>query len=209
MVLLCLLIHSTYRKDETISNLKSVIDEKNDTIHYYLNENGRLVSEKKAAEVRANELRALYPQIYKSITNDLNIRMRDLKAYMESEFKVTGTGTSEVHNHYNNQSGVKEITSRDGYLDYSGVIIDSVTAKYSYTYTDTIKQTISAKRRWFFGNESLYGSAVLSNPNAKIIGGKSVLIKEYRDKRFGLGVGVFYDGTFRLGVGIHYNLLKF
>lgn len=194
-----------------IANLQSAIEEKNGKITHYMNENGRIVAEKNAAEIEVNQLRSMYPEIYKSISKDFNIRIKDLKAYMESEFKVTGSGKSDVHNHYypESKSNVMEVVSRDGYLDYSGVILDSTQARYTYTYTDTIKQTISVKRKWFLGNEKMYGSATLSNPNARVIGGKSILMREYKDKRFGLGMGVYYDGTFRLGVGLQYNILKF
>lgn len=200
-----------YRMDQKISRFKSVIDEKNSLISHYINENGRVVADKKAAEVRASEIKSMYPEIYASVKKDFDIKIKDLKAYMQSEFKATGSGKSDVHNHYYPATGsvATDIVSRDGYLDYKGTIIDSVRATYEYSYTDTIKYAISVRRDWLFGNEKLYSSATLSNKNAKIYGSRSILIDDYRDKRWGLGVGLFYDGRVRLGVGVQYNLLKF
>lgn len=200
-----------YRMGQKTDRLQSVIDEKDGLISYYVNENGRVVAEKRAAEVRANEIKSMYPEIYASVKRDFDIKIKDLKAYMQSEFKATGSGKSDVHNHYHTATGsvATDIVSRDGYLDYKGTIIDSVRATYEYSYTDTIKYAISVRRDWLFGNEKLYSSATLSNKNAKIYGSKTVLVTNYRDKRWGLGVGLFYDGRVRLGVGIQYNLIKF
>lgn len=210
-ITIALLLSVIYKQDQRISSLSSVIEEKSSEVSYYKNENGKIVAEKKAAEITASELRKMYPEIQKSIAKDFGIKVKDLKLYMESQFKSTGGGKAEVHNHYypDEKTSYTEISANDGYLEFKGKVYDSLTASYQYSYTDTIKQTMSMKRDWILGNQYLYGSATLSNPNAKVTGGKAVLMKDYKDKRWGVGVGLFYDGRPRLGLGIQYNVVRF
>lgn len=205
------LIHGISKRDSEIANLSSVVSEKNDSVSYYRNSSDRAVAEKLAAQLEANQLKKIYPEIHRSLSKDFDIRVRDLKAYMESKFTAFGSGDSEVHYHYHpdTKSTTIDVISSDGYLDYKGTVIDSSRSTFSYTYSDTIKQTISTRKSWVFGDEKLYGSAVLSNPNAKVTGSKSVLMTEYKDKRWGIGVGLFYSGNVAIGVGIQYNLIKF
>lgn len=203
--------------ERRIDSYESVISEKNSQIEYFMNENGQLVAGKQAAEVAVKDLKSMYPEIYRSLSRDLDVKLKDLKTYMESGFKASGSGNGQIHNHYYSNESGDSILSRslvidDTYLNLKATILDSANSPYTYTYSDTIKQTISIKRKWFLGNEYLYGSAVLSNPNANITSSKNILIQDYKDKRFSLGIGTFYDpssGKIRLGVGLSYALFKF
>lgn len=175
------------------------------------------MAQKQAAEVMAGEVKSMYPELYKALSRDLDVKVKDLKAYIQSEFKVTSSGKGQVtNNYYTTSTDVRrkyqQFTAGDGYLSIKADLIDSLNAPYTYTYTDTIKQSISVKRKWLLGKEYLYGSAAISNPNAKIIGSQNILIKDYRDKRWGLGVGAIYDPfTSRASVGISFSyiLVKF
>lgn len=203
--------------EKRINSYESVIAEKNSQIEYFMNENGKLVAGKQAAEVAVRDLKSMYPEIYRALSRDLDVKVKDLKAYMESGFLASGSGNGEIHNHYytneNGDSvGVQKFVVNDSYLLLRATLIDSLNAPYTYTYSDTIKQSISIKRKWILGNEYLYGSATLSNPNAKITSSKNVLMQEYRDKRFSIGLGALYEpssGKIRLGVGVNYALFKF
>ena len=96
-------------------------------------------------------------------------------------------------------------------MDFSAKVYDSLNAPYVYTYSDTLQYAFHVKKKWFLGNEQLYGSGMLSNPNAKITNSTSVLIKDYRDKRFYLGAGMSYDinGNFVPSIQIGYSIYKF
>jgi hypothetical protein len=204
-------------KNEVIEQLNSAVAEKNAIITYHKNLEGKLVAQKDAAELQAKDLKKIYPEIYNALRQELNVKTNDLKVYIKSEIKAVGSGEGEItNNYYTTPAGErKEYTTfsmDDGYLQMQADIFDSLTAKYSYSYSDTIQQAISTKKKWFLGKEQLYGSATLSNKNAKVVNSQNILIKDYKDKRFGLGVGVLYDPfttSFHLGVGIQYNLIKF
>lgn len=165
----------------------------------------------------AKDIKSMYPELYKALSRDLDVKVKDLKAYIQSEFKVSSSGKGQVTNNYytTNTGGkhpYKQFTASDGYLSIKADIIDSLNAPYTYTYTDTIKQSISVKRKWLLGREQLYGSATISNPNAKVVGSQNILIKEYRDKKWGLGVGAIYDpfmGRAGIGISFSYILVKF
>jgi hypothetical protein len=200
-----------------IDSFESVIAEKNSQIDYFMNENGKLVAGKAAAEVAYSDIKNMYPELYRSLSKDLDVKVKDLKAYIQTEFKASGSGTGTVtNNYYVSESGERvgssDLVISDGWLLLTATILDSTKAPYSYTYSDTVKQSISLKRDWILGNEKLYGSATLSNPNSKVTGSTNILIREYKDKRFSLGVGAIYDpssGRFHLGVGVNYALFKF
>jgi hypothetical protein len=193
---------------------ESILSEKNATIEYYRTQTGRLVAEKNAAVLRSRDLEKAYPEIYKALKTDFDIKTKDLKAYIRSEIQATGSGTADIINndyHYGVKQGA-QLRVNDNYLKLEATVLDSLHASYSYTYSDTIQQAISIRKKWFLGRETLYGSAMLSNPSAKVVGSTNISIDNYRDKRFGLGVGVFYDpftNSPRVGIGVTYNLIKF
>lgn len=210
------LTNGIYKREQQIEELRSVLNETNSKIEYYKNEHGLLVAQKAAAELRASELKAMYPDIYNSISKDLNIKVKDLKAYIESSFKATSSGTGSItNNYYQTAYGKKHysvFSASDGFLNIRAELVDSLHTPYSYTYTDTVKQSISVKKRWFLGNDKLYGSATMANPKAIITGSSNILITQYRDKRWALTVGLMYDPFSRQvvpGIGIGYNLIKF
>lgn len=201
------------RKDNV--RLSGIITEKNAALEFTKNEVGRLVAEKKAAEIEAKDLKRMYPEIYNAITKELNIKTKELKAYIKSEIEVAASGKGVINNnhYYTLPSGdtvrVSQYSMDDGFLKFKANLLDS---SYTYLYQDTVKQAIALKKKWLLGKESLYGSATLSNPSAKVVGSQSILINDYKDKRFGLGIGILYDpfsGQPHFGVGLQYNLIKF
>jgi hypothetical protein len=210
------------RQEKLLEQKNSVIKEQNAVIEYRTNELGKVIADKNAAEISYKELRESYPKLAESITRDFDIKLKNLKVYMEAEFKASGKGNSTVNNHYYTDStGVRvpfwKLKASDGYLDLLATVYDSTNAPFKYDYSDTIKYAFNVKKKWFLGNETLYGSGMLSNPNAKINNSTSILIKDFRDKRWSLGpyVGVmpYYDDKlsfrFSVGVGLQYSVFKF
>lgn len=202
---------------ETVKNKDSIIAEKNDSLEYRRNESGRLVAEKLAAEASYKEIREAYPRLAAELKADFDVKMKDLKAYVRNEIQASGSGNAEVHNHYTTDSTGKrypywELKASDGYLNFSADVIDSLHAPYKYSYQDTIVTVVHTKKKNWFAKEKLFTSSSLSNPNAKSVNSTSLLVSDYKDKRWVVWAGVGYDiinTQPMLGVGIGYALIKF
>jgi hypothetical protein len=203
--------------NDVVQSYKSIIDQKNSEIEFHVNDKGRIVAEKGAAEMRYKDLQRSYPSIYNSIKNDMDIKMKNLRAYIQSEFQASASNNGTITNNYiissdSTKKQYRVLNVNDGYLKLVSYIGDSSVSPYNYTYADTIKQAISIRRSWFLGREHMYSTATMSNPNSIIRGNTSILIKDYRDKRFGVGIGATYNpfaNKVFVGIGIQYNLFKF
>jgi len=212
------LFHRNRDLAEQIDHKNNIIAEKEDTIRYKTNNEGKLVAEKLAAQATAKEIAKAYPNIEEEIKRDFDVKLGDMKAYIKNQFAANGKGNSTINNHYYTDSAGNEFKRRDllfqdGYLRFTASIYDSADIASSfYTYSDTITTVIHSKKKWFLGKESLYASSLLRNPNAKVTGTTNLLVDTYRDKRFVIYVGAGYDPfnnqpTISLGVG--YALIKF
>jgi hypothetical protein len=203
----------------------SVIAEKDAIIQYHVNEKGQLVAQKEAAEIRSKDLENSYPKIYETLKRDMDINAKNLKAYIQNEFAAHGTGQGSVTtNNYYDTATHKQVRFRDfhmsdGYLTFDTRLYDSLqTSLYRYTYSDTAKTAISAKRKWFLGKEQLFATTVFSNPSSKITGTTNILVNNYRDKRFSVSLSAGY-GLVKVGDEVHtgwfagpsvsYSLFKF
>lgn len=203
------------------TQLSSVINEKNDSIHYHKNENGKVVAQKVAAELRAKDLEKAYPEIAESIRKELGIEIRNLKAYIKNEFSARGggTGTTVTNNYYDTATQkrvyFRDFSMDDGHLTFSTRVYDSLkTSPYRYLYQDTAQTAIASNKKFWqvWKDERLYATTMFSNPNAKINGTTSILVNNYRDKRWVLSVGGYVDPIRQqAGVSINfgYALIKF
>lgn len=209
-------MHKNGKLKDQLYQKESVINEKNAVIQYRENQAGKLIAEKQATEISYKELQQSYPKLAEAIVKDFDIKIKNLRAYMSAEFQARGQGSSTINNHYYTDStGVQipfwKLKASDGYLNFLASVYDSTNAPYEYTYTDTIQYTFNVKKKWFLGNEKLYGSGLLGNPNAKITNSTSIHIKKYRDKRFYLGAGFSYgiDGKLLPSVHAGYSIIRF
>lgn len=220
VVLIAMLGITLYVNHNLKSDLESktsIIEEKTAEIAYRTSETGRIIAEKVAAEATAKHFAEAYPQLAEELKKEFEIKLKDVKAYVRNEIMAQGKGEgTTVNNYYTDSTGVKrlkqEISIDDNYLRLEAIILDTNRYTYNYIYTDTITTVISAKRKWFLGNEKLFATSSLRNPNAKVTGTTNILIKDHRDKRFVLSAGAYYD-PFRqnYGLGVHfgYALIKF
>jgi hypothetical protein len=219
-LVLILVLLGNYAIDLYSANKRknTVISEKDDTIRHYINENGRVVAEKTAALITAKELSQAYPLIAAELKNDFDIKLKNLRAYMQSQFAAQGSGNATITNNYHIDSlgrkvHFKDFDVSDGYLTFHSVLYDSlVTAPYKYLYQDTISTAINVKKKWLFGNEKLYSSSMLKNPNAKVTGTTNILIDTHKDKRWYIGIGASYNpinNTIGPSVNVGYTLIKF
>lgn len=205
-----------WETDKRVQGLQSANAAQQSEISYHTSRSGKLIAERQAAELRVKEFKETYPKMAEDITRDFDIKIKNLKAYMQSEFQAVGKGDADItNNYYTDSTGVRrsywELKASDGYLDFSSTVLDSLHAPYKYTYSDTIKYAFSVKKKWLFGKQSLYGSGMLGNPNAKITNTQSVLINDFKDKRFGVGpyVGYGLNGKVSFGLSVQYSLIKF
>jgi hypothetical protein len=196
-------------------SLSSAIEEKNAEIKYRTNERGKLIAEKQVAEIRAKDLEQAYPKLAESIIKDFDIKLKNLRAYMQAEFAAHGQGQSSItNNYYTDSTGVQksywQLKAADGYLDFQADVYDSLHAPYKYVYSDTMKYAFNLHGKWY-ERKKLYGSGMLSNKNAKITNSTSILINDYKDKRFGIGpyVGMDYRLQPSFGISVHYSIVKF
>ena len=210
------LVSALRRAHNKIDSDQSVIAEKNDSIHYHKAKNGQIVAEKLAAEIKPKDLAKDYPEVAEQL-KQLGIELKSVKAVMHETIAAKGSGNSTVtNNYYTDSAGVKHkainLGVSDGYLTFKATVYDSLNAPYSYEYVDVITMAMHTKKKWLFGNYSLYGSGSLKNPNAKILSSTNVLIKDYKDKRWSIGPYVGYD-VIRLkptaGLSVQYSLIRF
>lgn len=211
-----LLFHWATELQDKTNDLESVIREKDSEIEYRRTREGRIVASKDAAELRAQEIANNYPKIVDELKKDFDIKIKNLKAYIRSEVGAQGQGTGEITNHYHLSDSTRrfrEFTMDDGYLSFRTTLYDTaVQAPYQYTYSDTITTVIHGKRKWILGNERLYSSSMLRNPNARVTGMTNIMVDSHRDKRWCLSVGASYDpfsNSVRPGVNFGYALFKF
>lgn len=209
-------IHEVRQFKEKEKGYQSIIKEKDAIITYKTNKEGELIAQKDAAIGSYKQLAEAYPQIAESIQKDFDIKLKNLKAYMQSEFEARGSGNSTVtNNYYIDSAGNKveyfKLSANDGYLNFNADVYSPTKAPYTYSYKDSIQYAISREKKWLFGNERLLASGKLSNPGAKITNTTSYLIQDYRDKRFYLGAGMSYglDGRFVPSIHVGYALIKF
>lgn len=216
-IALAAFIAITADQNNRIKRQDSIIAEKTDSITYRKTEAGKLIADKLAAEATAKEFAQAYPAFAESLRRDFDIKISNLKAYLRSEFQAHGTGNTTIENHYITDSTGRRVSFQDfkiddGYLSLRATVFDSLHAPYEYFYEDTLQVAFHTKKKWFLGNQKLYGSGMLSNKNARIVNQTSVLIKNYRDKRFNVSVGVLYDplsSEWHPGISLGFSLLSF
>lgn len=207
-----------HKVKHTAEDLQQILIEKKDSLRYHKNKYNQVVAEKASVEISTKEFMDNYKAEAAKLKDQLNVTAKDLRAYMDAKFITVGSGnTTVIHNHYTDSTGrAQDSTSlqiSDGYLALRASISDSTRrAKYIYTYSDSMTFAISVKKKWIFGSEKLYGSGVFGNPNTKITHSTSVLIKDYRDKRWVVSAGVSYNpfvNQFVPAVHFGYALIKF
>lgn len=217
MIGIVVLLHLWNVQQQKIARQESIIAEKNDSLTYRKTREGKIIADKIAAEATAKEFKEAYPKLAETLTRDFDVKISNLKAFFRSEFQAHGTGNTTINNRYvvdstGRQVSVQDFKINDGYLSLQATIFDSLHAPYDYLYSDSVQVAFHTKKKWLFGKEQLYGSGMMSNPNAKITGQTSILMRDYRDKRFNVSLGVLYDplsNEWHPGLSVGWSLLKF
>jgi hypothetical protein len=200
---------------ERLRQKETIITEQNAEIKYRKNKEGQLIAEKEIAEANVKAIAAAYPLLEKELSEQFDIKIKNLKAYIKNEFEARGSGTSTVTNNYYDSSthqSYRRLNFNDGYLSFKSFIDSTNNAISTYTYSDTITTVLSGKKTWFLGTEKLYATSKFNNPAAKISGSTNILVKDHKDKRFVISAGIYGDPILRSwGVGLHfgYALIKF
>lgn len=204
-------------QSKRIQGLQSANSSLNSQMETRRNIEGKLLAEKQTAVLRVKELEQSMPKLAAAITRDFDIKLKNLAGYLQTNFQARGSGQTKIV--YKDTVLYKDapqfaIIAQDGYLDFQADVYDSINAPYTYTYTDTAKMAFLMKRDKWYRQKKLYGSVLFSNPKASVLNTQSILVKEYRDKRFGIGPSVSYgispDGMqWNVGISIHYSLIRF
>lgn len=192
----------------TAESRGSILAEKEARLKYYETPDGKTVAEKEAAEAKINDILDAYPELIKQL-EQMNVKMNHLRTSMQASFNAQNSGTSIILRDTIYREGkisnvVDSIQINDGYLSLKGEIDKRFSWKYSYT--DTLTTALFIKKKWFLGNEKLYFTGMLQNPNAKITNATSIQVRSHRDKRWVISAGVSYD-PFRdeWGASIHFG----
>lgn len=219
LIMIMIYLLSRLEKAEAESErMESIIQEKEASIKYHESVTGRVIAEKEAATATTKEVIHAYSSIVKEMEREFDIKIKDVKAFVKSNFQAQGQGQATVINNFykdstGNEIKYKSVVFDDGYLHFESTVFDSLKAAFSkYTYSDTILMAFHGKRKWIFGKETLYASARLSNPSAKILNTTNVIIHEAKDKRLFIGPMAGFDPfntTMFIGIGIGYGLVKF
>lgn len=198
-----------------LDSSNSALTEKSDSIRYFRSESGKQVAVKSAAEITKADLKEHYQDIEANL-RDMKIKLNSVRAVLKAVVQSQGQGVVTIVHDTIRVAGVApvvldSILIDDSFLRLSGRLHNSE-FRYKYSYSDTIVMSISGKKRWLFGKETLIGSARLSNPNARAVSQTSILIKGARDRRFVLSAGLNYNpftNTFAPGIHAGYALIKF
>jgi len=211
LLIVVLLFLYAWNLRSKLESATSVLQEKEAQIGYFKANSGKVVAEKPAAQISKADLKEHYADLSKDL-RDMKIKLSRLDAILKAAIEAKGEGVVTIVRDTVRVPGMPQALSDslfidDGYLSLKAAI----PGRYRYFYQDSIVMAISGKKKWVFGNEVLYGSARLSNPNARATSLTSVLMK-HRDKRFVISLGANYDPfSNRLSPGIHagYALIKF
>jgi len=214
LLIMVLLFLYAWNLRSKLERSESILTEKESQITYFKSQSGKTVSEKPAAEISKSDLEKHYSDIAADL-RDMKIKFSRLEAVSKAAIEAKGEGVVTIVRDTIPVPGsvpviLDSVFITDGWLDLRGGI-KGQRFGYTYSYQDSIVMAISGKRKWFLGNERLYGSARVSNPNARATSLTSVLLK-HRDKRFVISLGANYDPfTNRFSPGIHagWSLLKF
>lgn len=185
------------RANIALDHKDSIIAEKDTIIHYRTNQYNQVVAEKNAAVATTKEIAKAYPLVVEELKKEFDIKLRDMRAYVRNEFVAQGHGNSTINNHYytdslGNQHTSWTLRASDGYLDFRANVMDSLNAPYQYHYGDTATTVFHGKKTWFLGNEKMYSSTRFRNPNSRVVNATNILVDNYRDRRWVLGVGISY-----------------
>lgn len=178
-----------------IASKNSIIKKQNDSLVYRKTKEGKIIADKAAAEARAKDLEASYPLLAKRL-EQMEIKFSNLKTAIQAEFRAINSGVSTVIPDTIYREGkpvfVYPVAIDDGFLSMKGEVEPDL-FRWDYVYTDELTTALHVKKKWIFGNEHLYFSGSLRNPNAKITNSTAVRVQEFRDKRFVFTIGGYYD----------------
>lgn len=192
----------------------SIIKEKEAEITFKTTENGRIVADKEAAVASVKDILEAYPEILKAL-DEMQIRQKNIRTVIQAEFRALNSGTSNIIRDTIFKEGkpvafADSLKVNDGYLNLKGQF--GKTFDWKYSYQDSVTIALHIKKKWVFGKETLHSSFMLQNPNAKVVNSSSIQVKDFRDKRWVISAGAYYD-PFRdqWGVSIHFGraLFKF
>jgi hypothetical protein len=206
----------------TAESRGSIIREQNAELEYRKSKEGKIIAEKEAAVAQVKDLKEAYPRLAKLLTEQMDIRLKNLRTSIQAEFQALNSGTSNIIRDTIFKEGkpvafVDSVKVDDGYLNLDGILNPSNSGElksldWKYSYQDSVTIALHVKKKWFLGKETLYSSFMLQNPNAKVINSTSTQVQTYRDKRWVISAGAYYD-PFRdqWGASVHFGraLFKF
>lgn len=200
VVLLLIIAGLTWQLTATkkeLHNKETVINEKTDSLRELISKSGEKIYVKATAVVDPKDFDKYYKELSQKLSKDMDVKIKNLKAVFDARLLAQGFGQVIGKDTVVIKSGVQthetQFLINDNYLNFNGTLDTANRLTYNYNYSDELTFAIAGKKKWFLGNEKLYGTGHLKNPNAKITNQTSVIVEKYRDKRFYVGAGISYD----------------
>lgn len=214
-----------------MEGLQTILDSKNGEVTFWKNKAGESISRASQVSSTFEQYRAAHPQEVAAILKEFSLEPSQLRNFLKASIQAKNKGVSVVKTIYSRdtvliQGGMQIDSVRkstfeiyDGYLALGGEsefkVGDSWSqVKWQYRYLDTLTFVGRVQKTGFLGlgKKKYFVDGSIKNPRAQITSIKNVEIREFVDKRFGIGPALVYDpfsGTLRIGVGVTYNLIRF
>lgn len=144
-----------------------------DTVSYRKTDNGQTVASTRTLVIDHSSAIAL-PEV-RRINEELGFKIKHLESVINSRFIATGTIQSPA------QKSDSLITFSDGYLSATVQLSDSSTLAYSYgdSLTAIVHLVKVGKwwKPWTWGKKESKTDVLFSNPNAKAVSVRSIIVK--------------------------------
>ena len=212
------ILHLHEMKRNQRMSLESVINQKSSEFKIRLTADSlRIASQSRAQLTNANEISKYYAKELEAVKKELGGKIDKMQSLVRATFLVTTQG--KVKPAFESDTTKQSIptgttavsaTFKDKHFDiYTRIDADTALFKASYSATFTavgfVKKRLLKKDQYFI-------NAYLDDKNASITGLTNFEVKEFKDKRFGVGPFVGYDfinNRPSAGIAVYYSLFKF
>jgi hypothetical protein len=187
---------------------------------HFRNKAGEEIARRKAAEVDSKTLMEFYNEELSTIKKKMDIDQKNIRSFISAELQSKFKGTGRVDTVYsivvggdtiNSKEPVLAVSDSTEWINIKGFVSASKGFVYEIDTYDSIMFVGNLRKEKWYKSKQLFVDGHNANPNSHISGLKSVQVKDFKDKRFGVGpsVQIGLDGKVMVGVSVQYSLIKF
>lgn len=222
-ILTLLVIILSYMMYDMISqnkSYKSAMSASQSQVMYFKNKAGEEIARREAAEVDKKVLLDFYNKELSGIKDKMDINEKNIRSFITAELKAKYSGKGKVDTVYmavingdtvNSKEPMIAVSDSTKWIQIKGVASASKGFLYEIDTYDSVGFVTNLRRPAWYKSKQLFIDGYNANPNSHISGLNNVQVKDFKDKRFGVGPSLQFgiDGNFTFGVSIQYSLLKF